>query len=194
MQPRAIRGIEEFYAHALAIEREAAERYREFEAWFRDRDEEVLAGLCASIAFMEEEHLRQLLEASRNLSLPALAQGEYQWLESGSPEAAARELFYRVAEPRHLLEIALQAERDALAWFDWAARTAPEDKVRVAAHEMAQEEKRHVLWVKNALDYNVATRVDWERLLAEGKGPGALVGAADATARPRAGKPSRRLR
>lgn len=174
---RSIRGVEEFYAHALAIEREAAERYREFESWFRERGEEVLAGLCASIGRGEDEHLRALLEASRSLELPVLAPGEHLWLEAGSPEAAARELFYRVAEPRHLLEIALKGERDAAGWFEWVARTSADPKVRAAAAEMAHEEELHVAFVQNALEYHVTTRgVDWDRVIAGGAGPGALVG------------------
>lgn len=174
---RSIRDVEEFYAHALAIEREAAERYREFEAWFSVRGEEVLAGLCASIGRAEDEHLRALLEASQSLQLPVLAPGDHLWLGAGSPEAAARELFYRVAEPRHLLEIALQGERDASAWFKWVARTSDDPKVRAAAREMVQEEELHVAFVRNALEYHVTTRgLDWDRVIAGGGAPRALVG------------------
>ena len=157
MPAPSIRSIEEFYAHALAIEREAAERYREFEAWFDDRGEEVLAGLCGSIGRMEEQHFNSLLQASSHLNLPALAPGEHLWLESGSPEVAARELFYRVAEPRHLLAIALQAERNAVDYFRWVARTSRDGAVRASAREMAQEEERHVDWVTHALQYHLTS-------------------------------------
>src|SRR5688500_1510162 len=63
-------GVEEFYAHALAIEREAMERYGEFEAWFGDRGEVVLAGLCANFAQMEASHLRELECRCRSMQLP----------------------------------------------------------------------------------------------------------------------------
>jgi rubrerythrin len=175
---RPIRSVEEFYAHALAIEHEAAERYGEFHSWFDDHGEEVLASLCASIGRMEEEHHRALLAGCRGMKLPVLSQGDHLWLESGSPEAPARELFYRVAEPRHLLEIALEGERNALSFFQWVERTTADEKVRAAAHEMAGEEQMHVQWVRNALEYHVATRsTDWEQLIAAGRGPGAFVGA-----------------
>lgn len=174
---RRIRSIEEFYAHALAIEHEAAQRYREFGAWYGERDEDILAALCASIARMEEEHYRALLEGSRGLDLPVLQQGEHLWLEAGSPEAPARELFYRVAEPRHLLEIAFQGEQDALAFFQWVERTTDDPKVRAAARELANEEQQHVLWVGNVLEYHLATRAtDWDELIAAGHGPGAFLG------------------
>ena len=178
---RSIGSIEEFYAHALAIEHEAAERYREFHGWFEDRGEDILAGLCAAIGQTEEDHYRALADGCRGLQLPALSQAEHLWLEADSPEAPARELFYRVAEPRHLLEIALQGERNALEFFQGIERTTPDAKVRSAAHEMALEEEAHVLWVRNALEYHVATRsTDWEQLIAAGRGPGAFVGAEQA--------------
>lgn len=152
--PRRIRTVEEFYAHALAIEREAAERYSEFEAYFRDRGEEVLAGLCANVGRMEGEHFRELVAASRHLQLPAIDPGAYQWLEAGSPEAPAREFFYRVAGPRHLLEVALQGELNAFAFFQHVAVTSDNAEVCALARQMAEEEKQHVLWVRNALEYH----------------------------------------
>ena len=151
---KPIRTVEEFYAHALAIELEAAERYSEFEAYFRDRDEVVLAGLCANIGRMEGEHFRELVAASRHLRLPAIDPGAYCWLEAGSPEAPAREFFYRIATPRHLLEVALQAETNALAFFHSVALTSDSVEVCALARQMAEEEKEHVVWVRNALEYH----------------------------------------
>lgn len=162
---RPIRTVEEFYAHALAIEREAAERYGEFETWFFERGEEVLAGLCRNLAQMENAHFLELVRASRHLDLPPYPD-DYQWLDRGSPEAIAREVFYRVAEPRHLLEVALHAECNALAFFEWVERTTSDESVRALARGMAAEEQQHVEWVQKALEYNPAAHVDWEKLLA----------------------------
>ena len=155
-----IRTIEEFYAHALAIEHEAAERYTEFEGWFRDRGEDVLAGLCGNMARMEGAHFRELVEASRHLRLPAIGSAEYGWLEAGSPEAPAREFFYRVALPRHLLQIALQAEMNAAAFFERVGLTSDNPEVCALARQMAAEEREHVVWVRNALEYQPSETTD----------------------------------
>lgn len=157
--PRRIRTVEEFYAHALAIEHEAAERYAEFEAYYRGRGEEVLAGLCANIGRLEGEHFRELVAASRHLQLPAIDPGAYKWLEAISPEAPARELFYRVAGPAHLLEVALQGELNAFAFFQHVALTSDNPEVCTLARQMAEEEKEHVVWVRNALEYQPAKPV-----------------------------------
>ncbi|QJR14234.1 ferritin-like domain-containing protein [Usitatibacter palustris] len=161
---RTIATIEEFYAHALAIEREAAERYTEFEAYFANRGEEILAALCRNLATMEARHLAALIEVSRELTLPVIARDGYCWLGPGSPEAAARELFYRATSERHLLEIALNAELNAQRFFEWAAATSPSAEVREQATEMAAEEAQHVGWVSSALEYLPRRAIDWQSI------------------------------
>ena len=174
-----IRSLEEFLAHALAIEREAAERYREFESYFADRDEPVLAGLCRNLAAFEQEHFDHLVQASRGRDLPSIDGRRYQWLGEDAIEAPSREFLYRVANARQLLELALEAEHRAAGFFRWVAATAADESVRSAAGEMAEEENQHVSWVTQALEYAPDNRVDLESLVAGGAFPGALLGAAE---------------
>ena len=169
-----IRTVEEFYAHALAIEREAAERYEEFAAHFEDRDEVALAGLCSNLADMERKHFEELATTSLAMNLPRIPVGRYAWLEGDSPEAPAREMLYRIATPRHLLEIALAAEWRAREFFVGIARTSPSVTVRELASVMAAEETEHVKWVRQALQYHVTTGANWEEMIAAGIGPGTV--------------------
>ncbi len=168
--------VEEFFAHALAIEREAAGCYREFREHFADRGEEVLAGLCGNLARFEQEHYELLFERAKSLALPELPPERYRWLVSGPPECADRDLVFRVATPRQLLEIALKAERDAKRFFEWVSGTTASDEVHALADEMAREEAEHVQWVTRALEYVRADGVDWDKLLAAGGGPGLALG------------------
>ncbi len=172
--PAPIATVEEFYAHALAIEREAADRYGEFADYFAGRGEDVLEGLCRSLAGFEDQHYAELLRACAGLSLPAIATQGYRWLEGASPEAAAREALYRIASPRDLLEIALNAECRARDFFVWIAATAPSMPVRQLASAMALEEAEHVGWVSQALEYRTAGTADWDALLKMGVGPGTV--------------------
>ena len=172
-----IGSVEEFYAHALAIEFEAAKSYREFRAHFADRGEDVLAGLCANLAHFEQEHYELLLEKAEDLELPDLPIDRYRWLESGPPESGEHDLIFRVATPRQLLEIALKAERNARRFFEWVAGTTTDTGVQALAEAMAREETEHVQWVMKALEYVRADGVDWEKLLAAGGGPGLALGA-----------------
>lgn len=141
---------EEFYAHALAIEREAAERYAEFADWFEKRST-ALATLCRRLAALEREHFKELAEACARLELPEIGT-DYRWLERDSPEVTPREAFYSVTDARQLLEIALAAEKRAHAYFVWTARTAPDRAVRELASVMAAEESEHIAWVREALE------------------------------------------
>jgi rubrerythrin len=152
-----ISSIEEFYAHALAIEREAGERYTEFASWYDARGEDVLAGLCRNLAHMEHAHFLELARASAHLILPDIEAGCYSWLGPESPESGSHEDFMRVAGAAELLGIALHAECSAVEFFEWIARTAPDDGVRLLARGMAAEERQHVEWVRKALDYRPAT-------------------------------------
>jgi len=142
---------EEFYAHALAIEREAAERYAEFADWF-ERRSTALAALCRRLADLEREHFTELAEACARLELPEIAARDYRWLGAEWPEATPRELFYAITNTRQLLELALAAEKRAHAFFVWTARTAPDRAIRELASVMAAEENDHIAWVKEALE------------------------------------------
>jgi len=172
-----ITSVEEFYAHALAIEHEAAKSYRELQAHFADRGEEVLAGLCGNLAHFEQDHYELLVEEAKNLELPVLPIDRYRWLETKSPEIAEHEFIFRVATPRQLLEIALKAERGARRFFEWVAGTTTDPDIHRLAEEMAREESEHVQWVKRALDYVRDDGVDWDSLLSAGGGPGLALGA-----------------
>jgi rubrerythrin len=168
--------VEEFYAHALAIEREAATCWRRFQEHFADRGEEVLAGLAGNLARFEEDHHALLVERSRKLRLPDLPPERYRWLESGPPESADCDLVFRLATPRELLEIALKAERNAKRFFEWVAHTTAHGEIHELAEEMAREEAEHVQWVTRAMEYVRADGVDWDSLLAAGGGPGLALG------------------
>lgn len=152
-----IRHVEEFYAHALAIEREAAERYTEFASWFDAKGEESLAGLCRNLAHMEHAHYLELARASAHLRLPDAPEESYRWLGGLSPEVVPEEDFMRAARPRDLLHLALHAEHRAVDFFDWVARTTPDEGVRVLARGMAAEERQHVEWVTKAIEYRRST-------------------------------------
>lgn len=171
--PRPIDSLPVFYAHALAIEHEAAERYEEFTVYFRDRGEEVLAGLCASLARHESAHHAKLTQASSGMNLPRIDPTRYQWLESGSPEAPARELVYRVTTPRQLLEIALAGELAGRRFFRWVVRTSRDPRVRAEARNMCHEENEHVRWVMDALQSR-ESGLDWEQMIAAGTTPGSF--------------------
>jgi rubrerythrin len=148
---RTIESAAELYAHAIAIEREAAERYSELAERMEDEGREDLARVFALLARLEAEHLETLERRTRGVALPAIAPGSHRWLDSDAPETAARELVYRLMTPRQALAIAFHAEQRAQAFFERVYWTTPDPALRALAKEMAAEERSHVVLIGQML-------------------------------------------
>ena len=143
--------VAELYAHAIAIEREAAERYAEFAARMQDLGNEAAAEVFRRLAELEAEHLEALLARTAGVALPEFAAHEYAWLDSGAPDTAARELVFRLMTPRQALAIALLAEQRAQAFFERVVRHTDDPALRALAREMAAEEDEHIAMVQELL-------------------------------------------
>jgi len=154
----------ELYAHAIALEREAAERYAELAERMRDESNEDLAALFAGMAALEAGHLAALEHRSAGIALPALVTRDYKWLGDAAPESAARELVLRTMTPRGALLMAMAAEQRAQAFFEHVLLTAHDPDLRALAREMAAEEQEHVLLVERMLERTPDPVVRWEQL------------------------------
>jgi len=163
-----IRTAPELYAHAIAIEREAAERYAEFAERMNDLGNDALAELFGRLAEIEAEHLDSLLRRTLGVALPHPSTTAYRWLDAAAPETAARELIFRLMTPRHALEIALAGEKRAQAFFEEVLMTAEDPALRALAREMAAEEQEHVRLVERLLERTPDPNVDWDEVF-EGK-------------------------
>jgi len=163
---QAIRSAGELYAHAIAIEREAAERYSEFAERMADLGNEAVAELFGRLAGFEAEHLETLLRRTDGVEVPEPAPAEYRWLDAAAPETAARELLFRLMTPHLALEIALAAEKRAQAFFEHVLMTAADPALRALAKEMAAEEQEHVRIVEQLLAHTADSIVDWPALFA----------------------------
>ena len=116
----------ELYSHAIAVEREAALRYAEL-AWRTvEQGSERAACVFAEFAGMQAAHLASLQRRTAGIALPNLT-CDHTWPEGTNPVARA-----------------LQAERDAHAFFAQAARVAREPAARAIAEEMAAEASEHI--------------------------------------------------
>jgi rubrerythrin len=164
---KSIESVAELYAHAIAIEREAAARYGEFAERMEDEGREDLARVFGMLARAEAEHLQALQERAAGIALPPVAEDRYHWLDAHAPETVAHELVFRLMTPRHALVIALHAERRALAFFLHAAWTASDPGVRALANEMAADEREHVALLARMLGDMPAGSLDTTLIFAE---------------------------
>ena len=167
MASPAIRTPAELYAHAIAIEREAAERYAELAERMADLGNDEVAELFRRLAVFEAEHLDTLEGRTAGVAVPQIAPGDYAWLDAGAPETVARELVFRLLTPRAALEIALAAERRAQQFFADVKITADDPALRALAQEMALEEQGHIAMVEQAIARTPDVRVDWSAVFGD---------------------------
>jgi rubrerythrin len=158
---KSIRTAPELYAHAIAVEREAAERYTEFSQRMSDMGEEAVAGVFGSLARMETEHLAALERRTEGLALPQVDTRDCRWLEAGAPENAAHELVLRLMSPHSALNIALGAEKRAQAFFEFVLMTADDPALRGLAREMAADENEHIALIEQLLARTPSAVIDW---------------------------------
>ena len=163
-QTSQIRTTEQLYAHAIAIEREAAARYAELGERMSDLGNDVVGELFLRLARLEKEHERELERRAAGLQLPAIASGEYAWIGGEAPENAAHDLVLNLLTPHSALEIALGAEERAAAFFESARKRIADPAVAALAAEMAAEEGVHIAWVKSALRRTPNPVVDWNAI------------------------------
>lgn len=154
------------YAHALAIEREAASRYAEFAARLSDEGNEVVAGLFAQLSRFEGEHAAVIERECQGMALPEIAREEYAWLDAAAPETLAHDLVFQLMTLHDALEIALAAELRAQAFFERVVERTGDPHLRVLAAGMAREERAHAASVREALARTPDPRVDWEQVFA----------------------------
>jgi len=160
---KKIESAAELYAHAIAMEREAAERYSEFAERMADLGNDAVAELFDRLAGFEAEHLETLLRRTQGVVLPKPSFA-YRWLDAGAPETPARELVFRLITPRQALAIALAAEKRAQAFFEGVFMSAVDPALHGLAQEMAMEEQEHVVMVERLLERTPETDIDWDAI------------------------------
>jgi erythrin-vacuolar iron transport family protein len=148
---RRVGSVSVLYAHAVLIEHEAVERYREFAAHMAECGNDTVAELFGKLAEFEAEHAFHLAKKTAGMTLPKLAAGEYSWLDQDAPLPEAHAFVMRHLTPRLALEIALRAEQRAKAFFDKVLSESSDARIRKVALDMARDEQAHIAWVNEAL-------------------------------------------
>jgi rubrerythrin len=155
-----IESAAELYVHAIAIEREAAERYAEFARRMADEGNDEVAAVLRKLAGLETEHLEALQRRTAGIALPKL-ETDYQWLDTGAPEAVAHDLVFRLMTPSQALAVALDAEKRAHAFFNHVQHVAADPALRALAKEMAAEEEQHIVMLLEVIQRVPSPFVDW---------------------------------
>lgn len=141
------RNMNELYAHALAVEREATERFAELERYMRDAGLHHVADEFESIGREEREQFEVLAIGTAGRELPKLSPWEYAAHFLG-PEA---DVVRAPRTAREALALAIATERRAQNFYVDVAEHTDDDTMCAFAAEMAVDEGRHIARLERLL-------------------------------------------
>jgi rubrerythrin len=153
-QPEAIASVGEFLAHALELEYESAERYRELAGNMAVHNNPEIAELFEYLSRMSDLHAQEVEERAKGVQLPDIPPWDFKWDAAGSPEANAsaqdEELNYLMT-PIQAMHLALHNEIRGRDFYARGAAGSPDAEVRQLAAEMVEEENEHAALLEERL-------------------------------------------
>jgi rubrerythrin len=144
--------VEEFLAHAIRLEREAADRFDLLADAMENCSNREVARLFRQLADYSRMHLASARERGGFRDLPDLKHDEFQWPDAESPEAAAIWAADPFVGREEALDIALGAETASYEYYKNIWETTDDPEIKVFAKEFTEEESEHVAelqkWIK----------------------------------------------
>jgi rubrerythrin len=134
--------LPEFLAHAIALEREAAERYLELADMMEAHRNDEVSQLFRDMVRYSRLHHDSIVARAGAIALPALRPGEFRWREP--PEAGGDEAFDYTLNAWDALRYARENELRAMEYYSVVGQNASDEEVRRLASEFAAEETEHV--------------------------------------------------
>jgi rubrerythrin len=158
-----INSVEEFLAHALTLENEAADGYQEIGDSMAVHNNPEVAELFYKFAKYGRMHAEEVASLAVGLELPHLAPWDFAWEDGESPEVPAAGSVHYMMTPTQALKLALRAEQQAHDFYAAVARSSQVAKIREMASEFATEEAEHVRllteWIKK---YPTSEKTNWD--------------------------------
>lgn len=157
----AARAMDEFLAHAVALETEAVERYEELADNMMVHNNEDVGELFAKLADLSRQHATSILALAADRELPALKPWEFAWEGDEAPETGRAEDSHYLMNRTQALRLALDNERRGRDFYAGVAQKWPDPAVRVLAAEFAAEEGEHVAALERWLETAPEVPENW---------------------------------
>lgn len=154
--------MEEFLAHAYALEQESVDRYEELADVMEVHNNHEIAELFRKFAGFGRKHAGEVLRMSAGLELPQLQPWEFKWLDAEGPETGDMLDAHYLMTPMHALQLALGNEQQACEYYGVVARQSPSPEVRELASEFAAEEAEHVTLLQQWIAGTRPADADWD--------------------------------
>jgi rubrerythrin len=141
------------FAHAIALELESAECYREMADALEVHNNPATARLVRWLAALSAAHAREVRQQASGIALPTIPPWELQWATPPGPESPGPEAANYLMDRCAALEMAIVIEERARGFYRAIAEASPNPAVRAQAAAMAEEEAEHLAlieqWIAN---------------------------------------------
>jgi rubrerythrin len=131
-----------FLAHALALEEEAMNRYRELAEAMEMHNNTDVAAFFAEMSEESALHRAEVEELVGEQELPAIPAWGFDW-PVDAPESASYEAVHYLMDLGTAIELALANERSAEAFYRQAAAESGDHSTAELALRFAEEERDH---------------------------------------------------
>lgn len=147
-----LHSLDELFALADAMEREAANRYSELADAMAAQKRDDLATVFAELAAAEREHVDSVTRWSRTRRGKAPDPSLVRWEapETFDTETMAELKASHLLTPYRALSMAVRNEERAFAFWSYVAAFTADAEIRRAAEAMAREELGHVATLRKA--------------------------------------------
>jgi rubrerythrin len=141
---KSIESLAEFLAHALELEVESAERYRDLADSMRVHNNLDVSELFSKLAGYGDAHAAEVEQRAAGLDLPYISPWDFKWSCPEAPEAPCMEDAHYMMTKCQALQLALHNEIRGRDFYAQVAQSTGDPEVRRAAEEMSEEEDTHV--------------------------------------------------
>ncbi len=153
--------MEELLQHALVIELEAEQSYKELADQMEECGNHDVAVLFSKMAALEGKHATKIRHHATGVELKEHPPWKYRWEGFESPETLELTEVHYLMKPHHALDLALSCERRAESFFRRAAAESEDQAVKNLAQEFADDEHQHAIWMQEWLGKYPTPKMDW---------------------------------
>lgn len=147
-----INSLPEFLAHALELEVESAQRYRDLADAMQVHNNPEVAELFNRLAGYGDDHAAEVEQRAVGLELPYIPPWDFKWSCPEAPEAPCLQDAHYQMTTCQALELALHNEVRGRDFYYQVASGSNDPAVCEAAAEMAAEEEEHVAMLRQWIE------------------------------------------
>ena len=156
-----VSSLAELFALAYKIEADAVERYTLLADQMETHNNPDLVKIFSDLARAEGIHAEEIRRLAGDIDVVAHSRRVGEWQHGDSPEEADLSVAHYMMTPWHALQMALEGEKQALAFFTNIVETTKDAKIKKMAAEFVEEEAEHVNLVHRLLRRYPAPSTSW---------------------------------